>query len=204
MFLLYLCIIIETNAMILPKEIVEALRQKSGLQLHLPGDCKSLIDAIYAETNEMLGLSTVKRLLGIFADARSPRQSTLNIIARYLGYTNWTTLLQDKCGSDSDFDSSLQHFDVSTLALGTRLRICYHPGRVLEICHVEKFIFEVINYNGSKLHTGDRLLIFEIVCNYPLFIKKVVRDGESLGTYVAGRRNGVQEVSIYPPSPDQL
>lgn len=186
------------HPMILPEEIIELLREKSGLALHAPNDCKPLIQVIYAQTGEMLGLSTVKRLLGIFADTRSPRKSTLDIIARYLGATDWDTLLLDKCGNDSGFAPSLRHFDVSALAEGVRLRICYHPNRILELIHLQGVEFEVQSYNGSKLQVGDHLLIYEIVCGFPLFVKDVLREGNSLGIYVAGRRNGVQEVMVLP------
>lgn len=184
--------------MTLPEEITELLQQKSGLALHAPCDCKPLIDAIYAETGEILGLSTVKRLLGIFADTRSPRKSTLDIIARYLGSSDWDELLQDKCDSDSGFDPSLQHFDTSTLAEGTKLRICYHPKRVLELLHIQGVEFEVLSYNGDKLRAGDHVLIYQIVRGFPLFVKGVTRDGKYIGFYIAGRQNGVQEVVITP------
>lgn len=185
--------------MVLPKEIIESLRQKSGLRLNASGDFKLLIDAIYAETNEVLGMSTIKRLLGFFADTRSPHRSTLDIIAHYLGAPDWDTLLTEKCGNDSDFDSSLEHIDTTSMAEDAVLRICYHPGRKLEIRHISGPEFEVQNYNGTKLRMGDRLFIYEIVRHFPLFIKDVVREGYSLGAYIAARRNGVQETVIYPP-----
>lgn len=185
--------------MVLPKEIVEALRQKSGLRLNASGDFRLLIDAIYTETNEILGLSTLKRLLGFFADTRSPHRSTLDIIAHYLGAPDWDTLLTEKCGSDSGFDSSLEHIDTTSMAEDVVLRICYHPGRKLEIRHISGPEFEVLSYNGTKLRMGDRLFIYEVVRHFPLFIKDVVREGTSLGAYIAARRNGVQEIVIYPP-----
>lgn len=185
--------------MILPKEIIESLRQKSGLRLNASGDCKLLIDAIYADTNELLGLSTIKRLLGFFADARSPHKSTLDIIAHYLGAPDWDTLLNEKCGNDSGFDSSLEHIDTLTMAAGVVLRITYHPSRILEIRHIDGPEFEVLSYNGTKLRVGDKLYIYEVVRQFPLFIKNVVRDGNSLGTYIAARRNGVQDIAFYAP-----
>lgn len=185
--------------MVLPEEIIEMLRQKSGLSLHAPNDSKLLADAIYAETNEMLGLSTIKRLLGLFHDTRSPRQSTLDIIARYLGSSDWDALMLDKCGSESGFDTSLQHHETASLAPGTIVRICYHPNRVLELRHLEGITFEVLSYSGTKLQKGDILFIYEIARYFPLIVKDVLRQGRSLGTYVAGRHNGVQEVTLLPP-----
>lgn len=185
--------------MILPEEIVEMLRKKSGLKLQTPADSKLLIDTIYEETKEMLGLSTMKRLLGIFADTRSPRRVTLNIIARYLGYSDWEMLLLEKCGGDSDFDPSLQHIGVPALIPGTSLRIEYHPDRILELLYKGNFIFEITNYTGTKLQIGDQLEIYEIIRTFPLYIKDVIRKGNSLGSYVTARRNGIQKVSLFAP-----
>lgn len=189
--------------MVLSEEIINLLRQKSGLQLTGSYDCVPLLQAIYAETQKMLGLSTLKRLLGFYTDSRNPHQSTLDIIAQYLGYRNWEYLEKRQAPYESFFASDLQHVDVSSLAEGAIVTICYHPSRRLVLRHLQGVECEVVKCVGSKLHIGDTVQIFEIVPGFPLLVKNVERKGKQLGAYATARENGVQKVEVsHPDDPD--
>ena len=65
--------------------IIDLLREKSGYEIRLSHDCDLLTLDIESMTGEHIGVNTMKRLLGFIADERTPRTSTLNIIARYRG-----------------------------------------------------------------------------------------------------------------------
>ena len=85
--------------------IIELLREKSGNEILLSRDCELLALDVESVTGEHIGVNTVKRLLGFIADEREPRTSTLDIIARYLGFTDWDALrLVDEGSSNSAFD----------------------------------------------------------------------------------------------------
>ena len=67
-------------------------------------DCELLAPDIESATGEHIGVNTMKRLLGFIADERTPRTSTLDVIARYLGFDNWEALrLFDENSSNSTF-----------------------------------------------------------------------------------------------------
>ena len=59
-----------------------------------PKDFEYLRDCIYEECHEMLSISTLKRLWGYNKYDNTPRKSTLNPIARYVGFRDWDDFLQ--------------------------------------------------------------------------------------------------------------
>ena len=73
----------------LPFHIVQLLKDKSVNDLRQPSDCEFLSLDIESKTGVRVGSTTLKRLLGFAQDERSPHASTLDAIARYLGYAHW-------------------------------------------------------------------------------------------------------------------
>ena len=75
--------------MIFSPFIQKQLKQKSGVDFQDPSDAAQLALDIETVTGEHVGVNTMKRLLGMIDDEREPRVSTLNIVARYLGFADW-------------------------------------------------------------------------------------------------------------------
>ena len=90
--------------MTLPFHIVEMLKQRSGNDLHLPSSCQQLALDIERKTGAHIGVTTLKRLLGFVADDRKTYESTLDIIARYLGFAHWQQLSELQGDGNSGFD----------------------------------------------------------------------------------------------------
>lgn len=97
----------------LPFHVTEMLRQRSGSDLRLPSDCEILSLDIESKTGVRIGATTLKRLIGFANDERQPHASTLNVIARYLGYAHWEEL------------QKIEDRETPTSAVPTRS--CAHP-----------------------------------------------------------------------------
>ena len=133
----------------------------------------------------------MKRLLGFIADERSPRTSTLDVIARYLGYTDWDELrLLDENSSNSSFDDRDEYL-ACNLEQGQQLVISYPPNRSLTIEHLDGNRFRVLESENSKLLPGDMLTLTHIVRGYPLLVAEVIRGGQNLGAFTAGKAQGI-------------
>ena len=170
---------------------VNLLEQKCGKDIRLSGDCEYLALDIESVTGEHIGVNTLKRLLGFIDDERDPRTSTLDIIARYLGFENWQALQVYDDKSNSSFDSTADEIRVAGLAVGQHLLISYLPDRRLTIAYQGHSRFIVLSSENSKLLQGDTLLITHIVRGYPLLVSEVIRDGQSLGSFTAGKAQGI-------------
>jgi len=171
--------------------IIDLLREKSGYEIRLSHDCDLLTLDIESMTGEHIGVNTMKRLLGFIADERTPRTSTLNIIARYLGYADWESLrLEDVAHSNSVFDNRDELLACS-MARGQKLLITYSPNRKLVIEYEGDNHFRVIGSENSKLCQDDLLTLTHIVRHYPLLVSDVIREGKSLGAFTAGKAQGI-------------
>ena len=171
--------------------IIELLREKSGNEIRLSRDCELLALDVESVTGEHIGVNTVKRLLGFIADEREPRTSTLDIIARYLGYDDWETLrLMDANSSNSSFDDRDEYL-ACYLEIGQRVLVSYPPNRTLTIENQGDNHFIVLESENSKLLKGDQLTLTHLVRGYPLLVADVMREGKSLGAFTAGKSQGI-------------
>lgn len=172
--------------------ITELLREKSGNEIRLSRDCELLALDVESVTGEHIGVNTMKRLLGFIADEREPRTSTLDIIARYLGYDDWDALrLMDANSSNSSFDDRDEYL-ACYLEIGQRVLVSYPPNRTLTIENQGDNHFIVLESENSKLQKGDQLTLTHLVRGYPLLVAGVMREGRSLGAFTAGKAQGIE------------
>ncbi|MBO4850609.1 MAG: hypothetical protein J5529_06855 [Prevotella sp.] len=177
--------------MTLSFKLTELLKKKCGRDISTPSGVETLALDIESKTDEHIGVNTLKRLLGIINDERMPRTSTLDIIARYLGYGNWSTLQQLDSGSNSDFGPMDNTIQTSQLPVGQKIVITYHPDRTVTVQHHGNGHFAVLSSVNSKLHVGDELQISHLVKSFPLLVSRVIRDGKDLGAFTAGKAQGI-------------
>lgn len=171
--------------------ITTLLKQKSGHDLRLSADCEYLALDIESVTGEHIGVNTLKRLLGFIDDEREPRISTLDVIARYLGFKSWEELHIYDDKSNSSFDSTSDEIRVQDLTVGQQIQISYLPDRRLIIEYQGNNTFLILSSQNSKLHDGDQITITHIVSGYPLLVSKVIRNSQSLGSFTAGKAQGI-------------
>ncbi|MBR5653635.1 MAG: hypothetical protein IKX22_06100 [Prevotella sp.] len=177
--------------MIFSKKIIQLLQQKCGHDVRTPYDIQCLALDIESQTGEHIGVNTLKRLLGSIDDERSPRISTLDVVARYLGYGDWDTLSQLDTGSNSSFDTIDGELRMADLSVGQQVLITYLPNRHVCMEYLGDGHFRVIEAENSKLLVGDMLSISHIVNNYPLFVTNVLRENADLGSFTAGKAQGI-------------
>lgn len=182
--------------MVLPFNTIELLKQKSGNSLRLPSDCEYLSLDIESKTGIRIGATTLKRLLGFAQDERQPHMSTLDTIAKYLGFSHWDELMKVEDNGNSDFNASVEEVRSADLHPGERVEITYLPDRRLVFCYHGNNFYEVIESQNSKLHVGDSAEILSFVQDHPLLIVQVLRNGTSLGQFTAGRISGLSSVTL--------
>ena len=159
--------------------ITELLREKSGNEIRLSRDCEMLALDVESVTGEHI------------ADERTPRISTLDVIARYLGFANWEALrMVDENSSNSSFDDRDEYL-ACYLEKDQQVVISYPPNRSVIIENMGDNHFRVIESENSKLLKGDLLTLTHIVRHYPLLVSEVIRDGRSLGAFTAGKAQGI-------------
>ena len=180
----------------LPFHIVQLLKGKSGSDLRQPSDCVFLSLDIESKTGVRVGATTLKRLVGFAQDERTPHVSTLDAIARYLGYAHWEELLKIEDNGNSDFDSSDEEVRSADLQPDAIVEITYLPDRKVSMKYLGNNHYQVVESLNSKLQVGDELEIQNFVLHHPLLVLNVWRSGESMGQFTAGRVSGLSSVKI--------
>lgn len=180
----------------LPFHIIQMMKRKSGSDLRLPSDCEILSLDIESKTGVRIGATTLKRLIGFAQDERNPHVSTLDAIARYLGYAHWDELSKIEDYGNSDFNSADDEIRSADLQPGVKIEITYLPDRKVAFEYLGGNRYCVIDSENSKLQKGDEVEIHHIVLHHPLLVGNVWRSGKSLGQFTAGRVSGLSSIKL--------
>ena len=179
----------------LDKKIIDKIEQKENKGKSLTTtDCQWLAGKIG------IGETTLKRMLGFTSDSgRTPHRSTLNIIAEFLGYKDYSAMAIDLELPEvviSDFDER-EAIETDTLNIGDIVEITYLPNRFFSLKYVgdSRFIIESVE-NSRNLLAGDIVKITHIEKGFPLYMAEVVRDGKNLGAYEAAKNGGLTYIEV--------
>ena len=176
--------------------VIELLKRKSGSGLRLPSDCELLSLDILGQTGVRIGATTLKRLLGFAQDERQPHTTTLDAIARYLGYEHWEELSAIEDSGNSDFDAPEGELRSADLHTGSFVEIAWLPDRRLVLEYLGDCHYHIAESANSKLLVGDELELQSFVLHHPLFVINVWRDGKPLGQFTAGRVSGLSSLRL--------
>lgn len=181
--------------------LLDEVEQKYGRRIATTTDFESLSVVIEHQIGEMLSSSTLKRLWGYVSLNPTPRIATLDILSRYIGHKNFKafceSLKESKAFVSTFFTSKYQ--TVSELTPGVMVTIGWAPNRVVNLNYIGEFQFEVLSSENSQLLPGDRFELSEIIIGYPLYISRILRNGEYTPSYVAGRQRGISLMKVEMP-----
>ncbi len=173
------------------------IRERFNSPLQYPQQCEALALAIHEATGQTLGTTTLKRMMGFVNGPATPRPSSLDIVARYLGYPDYSLLAKD-IGEDADISDfkAMESLDSADLEVGELIRITYQPNRMLVLQYLGDNKYMVNESRGSKLLEGDRLMIAGFYIGFELLVSDVERGGCHLGSYQAAKQGGLTSVEI--------
>lgn len=173
--------------------LLTQVESKYGHNNLTSSDFEKLADKIYQEIGIQLSSSTLKRLWGYVSLQPVPRRSTLDALSKYIGKRDFKSFCDDLKDSPQ-FESyffTTECISVTDLEKGDRITIGWMPDRVVMLEYLGDFNFQVISSENSKLQVGDQFQLSNILMGYPLYISRILRDGEYTSAYVAGRIGGL-------------
>lgn len=157
-------------------------------------DFDYLSEKILAKTHETVSSNTLMRLWG-YRESVNARRSTLDILARFLGYAdyvtfcNWPPSNSDEPQSDEVMSTHLRTAD---LTIGQQVELTWLPDRrcVVQLCSDGSF--EVKEAENTKLSVGDTFKCDIFIEGEPLYLSNLVHECRSPMVYVAGKKDGVR------------
>ena len=155
-------------------------------------DFRSLSLEIEDATNERISASTLKRIWGYVNMTPNPRQTTLDVLAKYIGKKDYKSFSEELKHSDA-FQSrffTADFINSSDLKEDACVEIGWNPDRLVVLKHLGDCMFEVVSSCNSKLHSGDRFEVANFIKGYPLYISQILRDGEYTPSYALAAKEG--------------
>ena len=177
--------------------LCQAVEQAMGRRLQTPKDFDLLSERVYARVGEMVSLNTLRRVWGKLDEERTPRLSTLSILARFIGFADFESFV-GKAFTDSTGGQSSSPFlgrrlsVLDGLTRGDRLRLTWHPGRVCDVEYNGSQHFRVVHAEKTKLQVGDTFLCGIIVEGEQLYLDQLQHGDNPPTTYICGKIGGVR------------
>ena len=184
---------IPENQQRLPVPVVRAIETTLGAEIRYPSDCDRLSLHISDRLKETIGITTLKRLFGFAADASSPRLSTLDILARFLGYADFNDF-EERVGSGERESAEVmsRRLGVEDLMVGDRVLLTWLPDRECLVEYQGDLQFRVMESKGTRLMPGDTFRCSLFIEGEPLFLDALTRPGQPPVAYVCGKRSGIR------------
>lgn len=179
------------------------LAEKAGYDVATPHGADRLQKEIESQTGERLSVNTIKRLAGILPYKGSIRISTVDILARYLGYSSAKELMAIMEGNTSDFKLPPHYLDLSELHTDERVILEWSPNRRIIIRNIKEGRYIVEKAFNSKLKEGDILEVGVVAEGMPFMVRDVIRADRSLGPYTAAQESGMSKVEIFSTQNEQ-
>ncbi len=173
------------------------VEESFGSEVKSPKGFTQLSESIFDRTGMLISATTLKRIWGYLSEPVTPRQATLDVLARYIGWKSWLEFQQNsKPGIDSGMVAS-EHIDVlRELKWGDIVRLTWQPSRVCDVKYIGAGKFKIIKAEGTKLSVGDTFTCNLIVDSEPLYLNNLIHDGSPAATYVCGRHYGIHFLRI--------
>ena len=178
--------------------LLELVEKQYGRKLSTTTDFESLSVIIEKATGDLLSSSTLKRLYGYVSLNTVPRKTTLDILSRFIGNRDYETF-RISLSNDPQFSSrffSAQTVTTSELKAGDRLRIGWPANRIVTLNYLGDDLFEVETSVNASLVKGDRFRQVSFMKGYPLYLSRILRDGDYTPAYVAGMNSGLNLIEI--------
>ncbi len=175
------------------KELCKIVEQTAGLTPSTPKQFEELAIRIHTVTGKLMSPTTLKRIWGYLDEATSTRRSTLDILARFCGWKDFTDFEEGSTpeAESGNVGSKTIHSE-KDMKRGERLRLFWNPARVCLIEYRGNGSWIVIESVGTRLKEGDTFNCHVIAEGEPLYLDNLMHDSIPSGVYVCGRKSGIR------------
>ena len=173
------------------------IEQHFGQQLQSPADFQLLLQQIWEKQHAVLSLSTIKRLWGYVASNGTPRLSTLNTMAQFLGFADWNAYLvalEQRGGIESALCTG-EGIQTADLQAEDRIVVAWQPNRQCTFRYLGENQFVVEDSTNAKLQQGTTFSAARFMIGQPMYLDNILLADGTRTSYVAGKRHGLSSVT---------
>lgn len=135
------------------RRLCETVEKVLDQKMRTPKDFDFLREQIYQKLNVLISSTTLKRIWGYLIDESTPRNSTLSVLARFVGYADYESFCNSLSGIDLPSDSILGNCLHTTedLAVADRVILRWEPQRVCVVEYQGDGQFVVLSSEMTRL-----------------------------------------------------
>lgn len=175
-------------------ELRKCIEENMKRKMRTPNDFVFLSGAVFDRVRETISPTTLKRLWGYIDGADQTRNSTLDILSRFLGYRNWDEFVE-KTGMESNSDEVLSpHIKAVDLQVGDCVKVSWMPNRRCTFRYLGEEQFIVEEAENSKLKVGNTFYCSLFILGEPLYLSRLVQGKNPPVDFVVGNRDGLCEL----------
>ena len=174
--------------------LINAIEDALGRPVRTPKDFDLLSERIFARTGDLLSRNTLRRIWGRIGGDVMPRRSTLDILARFIGYKGFESFLSGNRHDNGEASSPFFGRRLSVvdgLTPGDRLRLTWQPERVCDVVYNGSQHFRVTHSENTRLKEGDTFLCAIIIEGQPLYLDQLQQGTNPPTAYICGKSGGV-------------
>lgn len=180
----------------LSKKVKEKIEEVYQDRIVYAKQCTSLAAAISAKVKSKISPTTVKRLWGFVPGTDTARLWTLDLIAQYCNYDNWSSLIADLLGANVEEEPGIEVVTSKNLKHGTRFRVEFGRLPFMEIEFIGKNNFRVMKEEKTGLRVGDVIEVVKIERNLPILVKKILRENLVMSSTIVGTVTGTTQIRL--------
>lgn len=175
---------------------MQALERLAGRCIKTSADYEYLSQLVASRTRQHISPTTLKRMGGYLSEDVKTRISTLNILARALGYKDAEDFKQSQ-SQHSIPDSDPVHglcIDSAKMPTGATVQLAWQPDRECTLRYLGKHQWVVTESVNTRLRKGQQLICHYIIDREPLEVQLISTpdNPDALdGAYICGRKHGV-------------
>lgn len=175
-------------------ELKNRIEMSIKRKMKTPTDFIFLSGAVFERTRETMSPTTLKRLWGYIDGADKTRNSTLEILSRFLGFANWDEFVENISLEGNSNAVLSPHIKASELKKGDFVKVSWMPNRRCTFRYLGKEQFIVETAENSKLKVGDTFYCSLFILGEPLYLSRLVQGNNPPIDFVVGNKGGLCEL----------
>lgn len=184
-----------TDTELLQQQLRLEVENFLGIALASKRDFETLSAEIFKHKKILISASTLRRFWGYQEQgAHTVSPTTLDTLSRLVGCSGWEAFkvgMADSEKTNSEMRQTGKSIQTVDLEVGTRITVCWHPGRMVVLDFLGGDVFRVLENTNSKLQVGDTFHCKQLTEGMPLCCDSLIRPDCALMNYVGGKDGGI-------------
>lgn len=175
------------------------VEQAADHRISTSSDFAFLSGCIQGRLKQTVSVSTLERIWGYVDGYQNIRESTLDILARFVGFPDWKTFVADYCNVPSAQSShriAATSYSADQIPQGTLIAIEWNPNRHCLLLHLGDGRWRVEQSISSKLSIGNTFCCQRFILNEPLYLNDFKHGDDDSALFVVGNRGGLTKIAF--------